>query len=1122
MNKLNIKVLFACIALLVFSAVSMFAQELGQLNGTVKDPNGAVVPGATVTATNASTGVAKTATTNDEGFYTILNLTPGSYNIEVTKTGFATQKATASVAVGGATTENVQLGVQAVVNVVDVAGDSGGVAEVNTTDQQQSNVVTQKQIQNLPILDRNPYSLAATAGNVSTNDPDGRGAGVAINGLRSSSTEILLDGTENAAVFSAGIAQTVPQDSVSEFRIITNNFSAEYGRASGGVVNVVTRSGGNKLEGSAFIQDRRSSLAANSFDNNANNQPKGKFTREQFGGSILGPIVKNKAFFSEFFEGTRVRSTDTVFAWVPTTSYISAMAPNAKAIFTANALRSGATATGATSTVAGCPGCTYALYSFVIPTDAGGGTPTNDWNNAARVDWNLSDNTQINGSWKYAKSNNLIGSRFNSVWDGYDTSITGSSQNFQGAIVHNFSSTFIMDAKVSFNRLKGGNATGGKDPASPTLYLGSSTINVTGSKYPVELPGYLPTLPGVGLDSTEDQKLWDIKPNATWIKGDHNIRFGGQYVNIADKVLFPAYQNASENLGSTLGSGSLALLGGTNGCPVGQACARQFQVALDPQGKFPGGSVTRPATSPSFQRDNLYKEFALYANDQWRAVPHLTLNLGVRYEYFGPQHSKEGLDSNFFFGSGSTRAQQIRNGRLQTTGTSGLWKADKNNFAPRLGFAWDVFGDGKTSVRGGYGIAYERNFGNVTFNVIQNPPYYAVLGDANVPVSANNFGNFGVAGPPITLSRVTLRAVDPNIVNASASQWGLSVEHELSPGTVVKVEYSGSRGKNLYSITNINRVGSGQQYLGSYSTPGVDCPSTLSSAFLSISRLNCNYGNINFRGSDGRSSYYGITTSLESLNLFHTGIAFTGRYTYSNSKDDLSATFGGNSGNLGLTLGYLDPFNPMLDWGPSDYDTRHRFIATAIYQIPFKFDNKAINAVLGDWNIATIVNIQSGPPFSIFDFTTGFGVAMRMERNAPGGGPNPLTFNHTNVLIGPNTYNFIDLSGVTPSNFVGADSANLSAAAGFPCCSDNGPYPADMSTRNAFRAPGFWNADMSLYKNIHITERYKVQLRADAFDVTNHANTFVDYGSADVSSSSSVNAFKAGNRRIQLSAKFFF
>ncbi|MBV9217636.1 MAG: hypothetical protein JO053_15820, partial [Acidobacteria bacterium] len=394
-----------------------------------------------------------------------------------------------------------------------------------------------------------------------------------------------------------------------------------------------------------------------------------------------------------------------------------------------------------------------------------------------------------------------------------------------------------------------------------------------------------------------------------------------------------------------------------------------------------------------------------------------------------------------------------------------------------------------------------RNFGNVTFNVIQNAPYYSVLGDPNVPVNSNNFGNFGIAGPNVTLPKITLRAVDPNIVTAHASQWGVSVEHELAPNTVAKFEYSASKGRNLYSIWRMNRAGSGIAYLGSNAISGVDCPATLPST----NRLNCNYSYINYRASDGVSDYYGFTTSLESLDLFHKGLALTARYTYSNAKDDLSSTFS-SGGNGNFQLGYLDPFRQMLDYGPAEYDVRHRFIASAIYQVPFKFDNHVANMVFGDWNVSAIVNIQSGAPFTIYDCTNGIVLCMRMEAQGT------VKFNKTSVLSGPNTYDWIDLTGVPNSTFLDASGVS----------SDNGnPFPSDMTSRNAFRGPGFWNVDMSFFKNIHITERYRVQLRADAFNVFNHANTFVNAGTADVTNGV-VNAFKAGNRRIQLLARFSF
>src|SRR5204863_7435570 len=292
----------------------------------------------------------------------------------------------------------------------------------------------------------------------------------------------------------------------------------------------------------------------------------------------------------------------------------------------------------------------------------------------------------------------------------------------------------------------------------------------------------------------------------------------------------------------------------------------------------------------------LYKEWALYANDQWRVRPGLTLNLGLRYEYYGPQRSHEGLDSNFFFGSGSTIFERIRNGRLQTTGSEGVWKPDKNNFAPRVGFAWDVFGDGKTSLRGGYGIAYERNFGNVTFNVIQNPPSYTVLSIISqrditgfTPVTLSNSGPLAGSSGSKIIPAASLRFVRNDIVNAFAHFWSLAAEREISKGTIASVEYSGSAGRKLYSLENINRSGSGLVYLGSLSrNPFTGATSD---------RLNGQYTNINTRGNNGRSNYNALIASLQSNDLMKLGLQLTARYTYAVAKDNLSSTFSDSPGN---------------------------------------------------------------------------------------------------------------------------------------------------------------------------------------------------------------------------------
>ena len=289
----------------------------------------------------------------------------------------------------------------------------------------------------------------------------------------------------------------------------------------------------------------------------------------------------------------------------------------------------------------------------------------------------------------------------------------------------------------------------------------------------------------------------------------------------------------------------------------------------------------------------------------------------------------------------------------------GLWKPDKNNFAPRIGFAWDVFGDGKTSLRGGYGLAYERNFGNVTFNVIQNPPNYLVLSlqkgvdIAALPITTSNFGPLAGTTPPTkVIPRGSLRHVREDIVNAYAHFWSAALQHELfGTGNVLSVEYSGSAGRKLYSINPFNQPGAGAFYLGKANP---------------TSRLNDQYSGINARGNDGYSNYNALIVNFDANNFRNRGVQFTAHYTYAVNKDNLSTTFSeaAFNGNLGLT----NPFNPGLDYGYADADVRHRFVGSAIWDLPIakQVDGWA-KQVLGGWQVTGIFNARTGTPFTIYD-----------------------------------------------------------------------------------------------------------------------------------------------------------
>ena len=344
MAQVRLRLLTAvALALCAFASAALAQTETGQITGKVADPNGAVVAGAAVVVKSVDTGAERAATTNEEGVYTVTNLRPGLYDVTVQAASFARSTQRVQVTVGAKASLETTLSVTEITGeTVDVVAGAG--VEVNTQTQELSNVVSGEQIRELPTVTRNPYNLVQLSGNAQTDDPSTsandtagtstyRGAGASLNGQRAASTNILLDGADNNNSYTATVGQLIPLDSVQEFRVVTSNFSAEYGRATGGIVNVATRSGSNAFSGSAYEFNRISKLASNGFDNNARGLRRGVFTRNQFGYSLGGPVVKDKAFFFNSTEWIRVRSTGPLTALVPTAELLAASDPRTRAFF---------------------------------------------------------------------------------------------------------------------------------------------------------------------------------------------------------------------------------------------------------------------------------------------------------------------------------------------------------------------------------------------------------------------------------------------------------------------------------------------------------------------------------------------------------------------------------------------------------------------------------------------------------------------------------------------------------------------------------------------------------------------------------------------------------------------
>ena len=1074
------------------------------------------------------------------GRYVFANVPAGPYTLTVELSGFATQRRDLVVTVGGTVNADTRMQVAAAAETVTVVAES---AVINLSNSEVSTTIRQEQIRELPTLTRNVYDLVALSGNVqsapeSSIDVEPRGAGFNINGQRASSTNVLLDGAANNDEFTGSTGQEVPLDSVQEFAVITNNFSAQYGRATGGIVNAITKSGTNGLTGSAYEYFRNDSLATNTPDNRANNIEKGKFTRHQPGYSIGGPIVRDKLFFFSGFEYIRVRSFDTEISWVPTSEFLAAASPATRNFF--NTYGQGATINGPTLTradvssiVGAGAGAFNALPANLpifgrvakgLPIDAGGGDPQDNYQFVGRIDWNVAANANAYVRYAYQNQETQAGTVVSSPYSGFDTGEVKKNHSFLGTFTRVFSTSFTSQSKVVFNRLLNEQPLNGSPV--PTLFMNTgSAVRLQG--YRIAFPGYGPWTPGNAIPFGGPQQFVQLYQDQTLLKGAHDVRFGGSYVHLNDNRTFGAYANSTEFLNTT--SNALISL---NNLVSGQLA--RFQTAINPHG-MPGGTYVTPVELPSFTSHNKYNEFALYAQDNWNASDRLTINLGVRYEYFGPQKKSDPkFDSNFYYGSedasvntsspqemvAAVRTGQVLESNDSPTGT--LWKPDWNNFAPRVGFAYDLTGDGQTSLRGGYGMAYERNFGNVTFNVLFNPPEYLVATiDApadvtSLPIFSDLAGPFGgVAGVTKTIPAGSLRHVDQNIETAYAHQYGLSVQRQLSPGLSASAEYNGTSGRMLYDLADVNKRGAALIF------EGTGLPSA---------RPNPSFGAFNTRGNRGQSQYHGVTLGFDARTLGASGLAVTSKYTLSQAKDNLSNTFSeGINGQV--NLGYLDPFScesdnndcgPMLDYGYAEFDVRHRYSMSTIWNIPFlRNDTGVKGSLLGGWAVNWILTARSGYPFTLYDCTNAVSVCMRALD--PGNALGRKVSKGT-ATGNPNEFILLDYAPIagTVGSYVNARTGD----------NDWGPYPDSMTSRDDFRGPGAWFLDMAFQKRFRFGGgNNAATFRFEVYNVFDHANMYVLAETVDVSSFGALTGRRGApgdpgdsndNRRAQVGFRFEF
>jgi hypothetical protein len=1099
----------------VLLSLCAFGQSFtGSLRGIITDEKQAVIARAKVTLRNEATGAERNAETSASGEYNFDSLLPGRYSIEVSATGFTAAKRLAEITVAQPLRADVTLGVGVQSETVTVTGE-GGVA-LNTENAELGVTVNNLRILALPSASRNPYDFAAIApGAARSISPPSffpRGIGVSVNGQRIASGNYLLDGGQNVNTFIATPGQLIPLDAVQEYRLQTNNFSAEFGRGAGFVANVVTRGGSKDWHGSLYEYNRNSVFAANTPDNNAQGRdaagreiaPRPVFNRNQFGGALGGPVVKEKAFFFASFESILVRSAAATTFQVPTPELVAISSPGTQAFFRRFPPPSGLSTTNVQVRTL-CPfgrDCAaggrvtipaFAAFTRIGPTDAGAGNPQNRYLGMGRFDYNINSKMQFFARYAADKLDQfaVVSQPFTPE---LDQVFFHDHHNALLNLTTTLSPQLSLESRLMYGRVRG-----------PNSKEAPRTGDVPITFFIVE-DAILPT----GIEGLNyPQNIYQFNQTASWTRGNHTLRFGGQFTQVRDN-----YTDTFLKTGFMSFFGAQELVNGA---------IRQYRIAVDPKGEGFSAPINPPFGPPSFTRHFRTNQYALFAHDLWRVTPRLTLGLGLRYENFGVLHSpgdEKRLESNFAFGPGNNIFERIASGAfVRTVDLPGdlkgrLYKPDNNNFAPRASIAYDLTGDGRTVLRAGAGVYFDQVNTQAYIYSYLNPPSFSTTTLSNVQLTSallqNPYSIFPNA--PVTLNASAARFIDPELRAAYVVSWNTSLEREVSPGLIAGASYVGGSGVGLYTNDNLNRTGSGR-FLGRPNQ-----------------RLNQNVSTIQIRTNNGHSSYHALQLRAESHYLERFGVQFGANYTWSHAIDNASAVagFGDDLDENGDRLNFLDAFNARLDKGSAAFDVRHRFVTSFVWQLPFGKNGDAWRQKLvGGWGVSGILEYQTGQPFTLVD-TNAPGFSSEMARPTFKGGALP-DYTLRPDANAPNTFLYLPVNAV-----YNATGSCIGAAAPFGCALNvNGPFTGVLG-RNTFRRPGAHNENVSFFKRTPLgwSEGMALEFRAEFYNLFNHPNLILKPGSQNVAALSfnetrtdvtpGVLVTKAGSRQVVLALRLNF
>lgn len=1023
------KITFLPFLLVLLIAPATFAQtHRASIRGSVTDPNRAAVPGVSVKVVNEATNETRTAVSDADGEFSVSSLPPGRYRVAVERQqGFARFDSQLVLQV------NQQFRLEVSLPVGDLGNDITieDFSPLRKDTPALGTVIAERQIAELPLDGRNFLELALLAPGTAPAAPGSAGSvrgdfAFNANGAREDSNNFLLDGVYNLDPKLNTFGVRPPVDGIQEFEISTSTYDASFGRNAGAQVNVISKSGSNKLHGTLYEFHRNAALDARNFFAPAD-QPDPKYIRNQFGFSLGGAIAKDRTFFFGDYEGTRTREGITRITNVPTLAerngdFSQSLFARPFNPFVQQPFTGGVIPVEFQNPIGRAIANLYPLPNRNVPFANFVSSPTsrdrND-NFDVRVDHKFGDASTFTARYSFGDRDlfdPFTGATFSLV-PGFGNFVPRRSQNLMLSETHVFSPNVVNEARFAFSRVaaavtaEGGGTSLNRQVGLPELSnnprdFGLSFITIT---------GFSPLGDEFNNPQQSATNVFQFLDNATYVSGAHLAKFGFEFRAMQQNAFRDVQSRGFLTFSDRFPLTGNALADLLLGFPFLTGGAR-----LDNHQHLRGES------------------YAVYANDSFRITPRLTISAGLRYEYNSPPVDAEDR-ANLY--DPATRT-------ISRVGTNGIprsgYTSDKNNFAPRLGFAYTLNESGNTVVRGGYGVYYDQPALAPGEGLYFNAPFF----DFNLyfpleglPLTVNNPfpSNFPVPLPDTALS------FQRDLRTAYMQHWNVNLQQQLGRSRMIEIGYAGSKGTKLLTARDINQPR----------------PSTLPFVLRPVPQFD----DINLIESRGNSNYHSLQVRLQ--QRLTDGLALLSSYTYSKSLDDASNFFT-SAGDPNFPQ---DSLNLRADRGRSNFDVRHRLSTSFSYELPFgqgrRFANDEgfLTTLLSGFQFNGIVTLQTGRPFT---------VALLSEIDNSNTGRSTLGFganDRPNVAGDPNATNRTPERWFNTSAFV------------FPAFGTFG-----NAGRNILDGPGYQNVNASLLKNTRLGERMNLQLRLEAFNLFNHPN----------------------------------